>query len=138
TMIMRTSWQHPAGPTRMMCRLRQQARDWLYRAALGEHLAGERGFLDSQVVPQQALEHGAQIGGRLEVALLVQVRFLEAGPVGDNTAALERAASQQRHRAGAVIGPVGAVDARGAAELGDDRDDALAPRVAHIGLDRRY
>ena len=38
---------------------------------------------------------------------------------------------------GAVIGAVGAVDARGAAELGDERHHGLAPGLAHVGFDRR-
>src|SRR6185312_4738663 len=49
----------------------------------------------------------------------------------------ERAAREQCDRAGAVIGAVVAVDARRAAELGDDRHDSLAPRRAHVLLDRR-
>ena len=36
-----------------------------------------------------------------------------------------------------MIGSVGAVDARGAAELGDDRDRGLAPGRTHPGFDRR-
>ena len=36
-----------------------------------------------------------------------------------------------------MVGSVGAVDARGASELGDDGDHCLAPGVAHVGLDGR-
>ena len=79
---------------------------------------------------QHALDDGAQVGGRLEIAALIEVGGLEAGPVGDDAAALHRAAGEQRDRAGAVIGAVGAVDARGAAELGGDHDHGVAPALA--------
>jgi uncharacterized protein (DUF1501 family) len=87
------------------------------------------------VIAQHALEHGAQVGGRLEVAALVQIAGLESRPIGYHLAAPERPASEQRDGRGAVVGTLGAVDARGAAELGDDGDDGLAPGLLHLGLD---
>ena len=46
------------------------------------------------------------------------------------------AAGEKGNGAGAVVGSVGAVDARGAPELGHDGDHRLAPGLAHVGLDR--
>src|SRR5262249_12966793 len=89
----------------------------LHGASVREHFCRKRLLVEAQVVPEHALEHGPYIGGRLEVTALEQVRFLEARPVGDDAAALERAAGEQRDRRGAVVGPVGAIDTRGAAEL---------------------
>ena len=71
------------------------------------------------MIAQHALDHGAQIGGRRRGRGLRTVRVLQARPVGDHATARDRAAGEQRDGAGAVIGAVGAVDARGAAELGD-------------------
>src|SRR5262249_42531471 len=116
-MIMRASWNDQDSPRysdRVNPSSRQQARDRLHRAALREYLAGEGGLVDAQVILEQALEHRAQIGGRLEVALLVQIRLLEARPIGQHATALERAAREERDRAGAVVGALGAVDAGGA------------------------
>src|SRR5262249_58031741 len=66
--------------------------------AAGEDSLGERALLDAQVVLEHALDHGAQVGGGLEVARLVEVGGLEPGPVGDHAAALEGAARQDRDR----------------------------------------
>lgn len=86
------------------------------------------------MVPEDALEHGAQVGGPFEVTAFVEIGVLEAGPVGDDAPALQRAAGQQCDRAGAVIGAVGAVDARGAAKFRDHHDDGLAPRRGRIAI----
>src|SRR3954464_11759313 len=72
------------------------------------------------MIAEQALEHGAQIGGGLEVAFLIELGLLQSRPVGDHAPAPQRAAGEKRDGAGAVIGAVGAVDARGASELGDE------------------
>ena len=42
------------------------------RRAVGENALGKRRLLHPQVVPQQALEHGAQVDRGLEVASFVQ------------------------------------------------------------------
>ena len=89
------------------------------------------------MIPEQALEHGAQIGGGLEVALLVELGLLQSRPVRDHAAAPQCTAGEEGDGAGAVIGAVGAVDARGASELRDDGDHRLAPGFAHVALDRR-
>src|SRR5260370_231531 len=90
----------------------------------------------TEVNPEQALEHGSQVGGGLEIALVVEIGLLEARPIGNDPAALERAADQERHRGGAVIGPIGAVDARGPPEFGDQRHHGLLPGWPHILFDR--
>src|SRR3954468_20763256 len=46
--------------------------------AVGKHGAGERTLVDSQMIAQQALEHGAQIGGGLEVAFLIELGLLQS------------------------------------------------------------
>jgi len=84
---------------------------------------------------QHAFEHCAQIGGRFEIAVLVQIGTFQARPIGDDAAALERAADKERDRRGAVVGAVGAVDTRGAAEFGGKRDYGILPGTAHIGFD---
>ena len=67
----------------------------------------------------------------------MQLGRLEPRPIRHHAAALERAAGEQGHGRGAVVGAVGAVDAGGAAELGHHGDDGLAPGVLHLRLDRR-
>src|SRR3954469_8657723 len=89
---------------------------------LGQHAIGQ-----AELALQHAFDHGAQVGGGLEIAGLEEIGGLETWPVGDDTTALHRAAGEQRDRSRAVIGAVGAVDARGAAELGRDHHDGVAP-----------
>ena len=74
------------------------------------------------MVAQQALEHGAQIGCRCEVAILVEICGFQPRPIGDHASAFERPARQQRHSRGSVISALGAVDARGAAEFRHHRE----------------
>jgi hypothetical protein len=57
----------------------------------------------------------------------VEVGFLETRPIGDNPAALQRTAGEEGGGRGAVVGAVVAVDVRGAAEFGDERDDGVGP-----------
>ena len=89
------------------------------------------------MVLEQTLEDRAQVGRGFQVAVLVEVSLLQARPVGDDAASLERAARKQRDRRGAVVGAFVAVDSRGAAELGDERHHGLVPGCAHVALDRR-
>src|SRR5215831_513299 len=105
--------------------------------APGKDRPGKCCIIDSQVLLEDALEHGAQVGRRLEIAVLKEIAFLDPRPVGDHTPALQRAAGQDHDRAGAVVGALAAIDARGAAELGGERDHRLAPGVAHLAPDRR-
>ena len=65
----------------------------------------------------------------------MEIGLLEAQPIGDDAAALERAAHQQRDRRGAVIGACGAVDAGGGAKFDNQHDSRLAPGRAHVGFD---
>src|SRR6478736_9380786 len=92
--------------------------------AVGKHGCGERALFDPQMIPEQALEHGAQIGGRFEVASLMELGLLQSRPVGDDAPAAQCATDEKGNGAGAMVGAVGAVDARGAPELGDDGDHA--------------
>jgi hypothetical protein len=41
--------------------------------AVGEHRACEHALFNSQMIPEQTLEHGAQIGGGFEVAALIEL-----------------------------------------------------------------
>src|SRR6266704_2946995 len=103
--------------------------------AVGKHGACEHALFDSQVIPEQTLEHRAQIGGWFEVASLIKLGGLQSRPVGDHASAPECAAGEKGNGARTVVCSVRAVDARGASELGDDYDHRLAPGVAHVGLD---
>src|SRR5262245_3983659 len=87
------------------------------------------------MIPEQALEHGAQIDGRLEVTRLVKLSRLQSRPVGNHAPTPQSAAGEERDGALAVVRAIGAVDARGAAELRDDGNHRLAPGIAHTGLD---
>src|SRR5262249_31750980 len=117
--------------------LPHQSLDRPYAIAARENIRGQDAIFHAQVIPEQALEHGTQIRRRLEVALLMEIGLLEARPIGDDPATLERATDQQRHRGSAMIGAVVAVEAGSAAELGNERHYGLAPGCAHVGLDRR-
>jgi hypothetical protein len=44
------------------------------------------------MILEQALEHGAQVGGRFQIAILVKIGGLEPRPIGNDAAAFERAA----------------------------------------------
>jgi hypothetical protein len=88
------------------------------------------------VLSEHALEHGAQIGGRLEVALLVEVGDLEARPIGDDAPAGKRAADKEGDRSRAVVSANGAVDAGGAAELSDRDDDRVVPARPEFAFER--
>jgi len=89
------------------------------------------------MIVQQAFDHGAQIGGRRQIAALIEIGALQARPVRDHPAALHRAPGEQRNGAGAVIGALGAVDARGAAEFGCDHHHGVAPALAQSAFEFR-
>src|SRR5258705_6493053 len=72
----------------------EQSLDRLCRSAVREYVSGQRLILDSEMVFEQALEHGAQISRRLQIAVLVEVGLLDARPIGDDPATLERAAGE--------------------------------------------
>src|SRR6267142_4196084 len=88
----------------------EQSLHRLCRIAVREYVGGQHLILDTEMVLEQALEHGAQISRRLQIAVLVEIGLLYARPIGDDPATLERAAGKQRHRCGTVIGSVIAID----------------------------
>ena len=62
------------------------------------------------MIGQQALEHRAQVGGRLEIAVLVQVGVLQARPVGDHAIYRDEAQNLGNHLGKIIrIAPDGAV-----------------------------
>jgi hypothetical protein len=61
-------------------------------------------FVDTEVVAQQALQDGSQVGGRLQVALVEQVGLFEARPIGEDTPAFQRTAREESYGCGTVIG----------------------------------
>ena len=95
----------------------------------------ERALAKAQMIRQHALDHGAQIGSRCEITILIQARRLQRRPVRNHAAALDRAAGQQCNGAGAVIGALGAVDARGPPELGRDHDRGVTPMRAEAAFE---
>src|SRR5262245_38061732 len=106
------------------------------------HLAaGENGlfkgvFIDAQMLFQDALKDGTQIGRGFKVAIFKQIGLLEARPVGNDAPTFERTAYKNRYRTSTMIGAFTAIDARRATELGDERDHSLAPVVAEIAMRR--
>src|SRR5256885_795050 len=73
--------------------------------------------------PEQVEQNVKEIGG------------LEPWPIGNHPAALDRAAGEQCDGAGAVIGTVGAVDARGTSEFGSHHDYGVAPARAQAAFE---
>lgn len=53
-----------------------QSGNRLHIVAVGEHIGCERALIRPKMILQQSFEHGAHIDGRLEVAVLQQVRRL--------------------------------------------------------------
>ena len=88
----------------------------------------------AELIGQRAFEDAPQIGRRIEVAALIQTLGLQTRPVGDDPPARDSAPSHQRDRSRSVIGALGAVDASGAAELGNCDDDRFAPCCAESRL----
>src|ERR1700746_162935 len=91
---------------------RDQACNRLHIVAAGEHIGCERVVIRPKMILQQSFEHGAHIGGGLEVAVLQQALRLQPRPVGDHATTFERSAGEQHDGGGAVVGAVGTVDAR--------------------------
>jgi len=87
------------------------------------------------MVRKHPLERGAQIGRRREVAVLIELRVLQARPIGDDAAARDCAAGQEGNRRRAMVGARGAVNAGRAAELGDGDDSGIFPKRAEVLLD---
>ncbi len=71
-----------------------QSRYRLHAGAAGENVLCKRAVVGAQVILQQPLEHGAQIGRRFEIAIFKKIRAFQPRPIGDHPAALERAADE--------------------------------------------
>jgi hypothetical protein len=56
------------------------------------------------VIAQQAFQDSAQIGGRLQVTVLVELAIAQTWPIRDQATALERTAGKQGDGRGAVVG----------------------------------
>src|SRR5215469_18735070 len=82
-----------------LCKQPSHRRD---SVAARENVCGQCARVNAQVIAQQALEHGTEIGCRLEIALFVEVGLLDARPIGDDAAALERATGEEHDGGGAV------------------------------------
>ena len=82
------------------------------------------------MVGEDALQNGAQIRGRREVAALIELVRLQARPIGDDASARDRAAGEEGRGSRPVIGAIGAVYARGAAEFGDRDNGRVLPMLA--------
>jgi hypothetical protein len=65
-----------------------QSRHRLDRFAARKDGLRQHSLVGPQVVAQYPLEHGAQIGGRLEIAVFVEIGEFQPRPIGDNAAAL--------------------------------------------------
>src|SRR6266576_7363022 len=66
--------------------------------AVGKHRVCKHALFDSQVIPEQTLEHRAQIGGWFKVASLIKLGGLQSRPVGDHASAPECAAGEVSDR----------------------------------------
>lgn len=87
---------------------------------------------------QQALEHGAQIGRRFEIAVLIQIGGLKSGPVRDHASALESPADEKRHGRRAMVGAVGAVGMEPALQLlfrGRSQEKSSAIELSRAAID---
>ena len=71
----------------------------------------------------------ADIGGRQQIAALIQIRLAQARPIAINLAAAQRAARKQHCAARAMIGARRAVFTRGAAKFGHRQQHGFAPDI---------
>src|SRR5262245_44794730 len=60
--------------------------------AVREYVSHQHLVFDPKMVLEHALEHRAQIGCRLQIAVLVEIGLLDARPIGDDPPILERTA----------------------------------------------
>src|ERR1700739_420564 len=74
----------------------EQTLQWLSRGAVREDGRLQASLVSAQMVPQEPFQNSAQVGGRLQIALLQEVGVFDARPIGDDAAAFERAAGEQR------------------------------------------
>ena len=83
----------------------EQSLDRLCRIAVREYVGGQHLILDTEMVLEQALEHGAQIGRRFQIAVLVEIGLLDARPIGDDPATLSAPLAQSIRQIRAVPSP---------------------------------
>src|SRR4051794_1799327 len=86
---------------------------------------------------QHALDDRPQVGCRREIAALIKMPRLQAGPVRNDAAAFDCATCEQRDGAGAMVRAAGTVDARGAAEFRRHDHPRIAPALTEAGLEFR-
>ena len=113
----------------------QTSRRSVGRAARGEDGRLKMSLVDAHVVAKPTLQHGARMVG-FRSRLSWRSASLRPGQSATTRPALQRAAGEEGGGRGAVVGAIVAVDVRGAAELSDQRDDGVGPRLAHVGFDR--
>ena len=89
-----------------------------------------------QMIPQHALEHGAQVGGRLEIAALIEVGGFETRPIRDDSTASDSPARQKCDRTNAMIGADCAIDMHGTAKFSDGDDGCILPPRSKFALER--
>jgi len=89
------------------------------------------------VISEQPFHDRPQIGRGFQIAALVEVGVFEPGPIGNDAAALQRAAGEHGDARSSMVRAAVAIDVCGAAELGDGDDNRVLPRIAEIGCDRR-
>ena len=92
--------------------------------------AGVQDVLAADADGQGPREDRVQVGGGLQVPPVVQI--VQAGPVGDDPAAVQAAAQHQGAGGGAVVGSARAVRGSGAAELGHDQHGGSGPGVSQL------
>src|ERR1700719_4254898 len=84
----------------------------IYCARTGNHLVGQHRRRQAELRREQTLEDGAQIHGRLQVPLLMELVIPQTWPIGDHAAALDRASDEECDGPRSMIGAGRAVDAR--------------------------
>ena len=90
-------------------------------------------------VPLQHPHHDrTHVGGRLQVATLVQLVARQARPARHHPATRDGATGQEHGKAGAVVGAPGAVRGGGAPELGDGHHHGVGPGGTKAGLQRQH
>ena len=86
----------------------------------------------TQVAIDRFAQHAAEVCGYSEVAALVELGLVEAGPASVDLAAFDRAAHHEHHVGVAVVGAAVAVLPRGAAEFRHRDNDRIFGQVAEV------
>src|SRR5579863_10432133 len=98
-----------------------------HRVNPGKDPLNARG-LKSEDPPEQASEHGAVVGQHRVVAVLKERGLRDLDLLAGDAATIDAAAHHPIDAAVTMIGAAVAVLAEGAAELGNNDDDGVAPR----------